>query len=98
MTSQDTESLIHRYVEEVFNGGKLEVLDDLLSPHYKRYLSPTSAPPTPQTQKQTLAGLRAAFPDIHLTIEDLIVQGDKVAFRVTLRGTQRGAFQGIEPT
>lgn len=98
MTSQDIESLVHRYVEEVFNGGKFEVLDDLLSPHYKRYLSPTTAPLTPETQKQRLAGLRAAFPDIHLTIEDLIVQGDKAAFRVTLRGTQRGAFQGIGPT
>lgn len=98
MSTQENESLIHRYVEDVLNGGRLEVLDDLLSPHYKRYLSPAAAPLTPETQKQRLAGLRAAFPDMHLTIEDLIVQGDKVALRMTLHGTHRGMFQGIAPT
>lgn len=98
MSSPDYEFLVHRYVEEVLNGGKFEVLDDLVSPHYKRYLSPTAAPLTPEAQKQRLAGLHAAFPDIHLTVEDLIVQGDKVAVRMTLRGTHRGIFQGIAPT
>lgn len=98
MSTPDYESLIHRYVEEVLNGGKFEVLDDLLSPDYKRYLSPAAAPLTPETQKQRLAGLRAAFPDMHLTMEDMILQGDKVALRMTLRGTHRGVFQGIAPT
>lgn len=98
MSTQENESLTHRYVEEVLNGGKFELLDDLLSPNYKRYISPTAAPLTSETQKQRLVGLRAAFPDMHVTIEDLIAQGDRVAFRVTLRGTHRGMFQGIAPT
>ncbi len=98
MSTEENKSLVRRYVEEVLNGGKLEVLDDMLSPHYKRYLSPTAAPLTPEVQKQRLAGFRAAFPDIHLTIEDLIAEGDRVAFRMTLRGTHQGTFQGIAPT
>jgi steroid delta-isomerase-like uncharacterized protein len=97
MSSEENKSLVHRYIE-VLNSGKFEMLDDMLAPHYKRYLSPIVAPLTPEAQKQRLAGLRAAFPDVDLTIEDLIAEGDRAAFRMTLRGTHQGAFQGIPPT
>ncbi len=40
----------------------------------------------------------ASFPDIVSTVEDVIGEGDKVAFRVTHRGTHKGAFMGIAPT
>ena len=98
MSSETNQSLVRRYVEEVLNRGKFEVLDDLFSPNYKRYLSPTATPLPPQLQKQRLAGLRAAFPDVQLVIEDLITEGDRVAFRMLLRGTHQGTFQGIPPT
>jgi predicted ester cyclase len=39
-----------------------------------------------------------AFPDLHLTIEDLIAEGDKVVDRQTARGTHQGTFMGIPPT
>ena len=39
-----------------------------------------------------------AFPDLHFTVEDLIAEGDKVVARLTVRGTQQGAFMGIPPT
>ena len=39
-----------------------------------------------------------AFPDLHLTVEDMIAEGDKVVTRFTSRGTQTGAFMGIPPT
>ncbi len=98
MSTEENKSLVRRYVDQVLNGGRFELLDELLSPNYKRYLSPTVAPLTPELQKQRLAGLRAAFPDLHLTIDDLIAEGDRIVLRVTLRGTHRGAFQGIAPT
>lgn len=98
MSTKDDLSLVRRYVDEVLNAGNLELLDEMLSPDYKRYLTPTSAPLTPQLQKQRLAGLRAAFPDIHLTMEDIIAEGDRIAFRGALRGTHQGTFQGIPPT
>ncbi len=98
MSTEEIKSLAHRYVEQVLNEGNLDALDDLASPNYKRYLSATAAPLTLGTQKQRLAGLRAAFPDLHVTIEDSIAEDDRVVMRVTLRGTHRGAFQGIAPT
>ena len=39
-----------------------------------------------------------AFPDLHFTVEDMIAEGDKVVTRLTIRGTQQGAFMGISPT
>ena len=48
--------------------------------------------------KQNLAMVFAAFPDLHLTIEDMIAEGDKVVTRFTIHGTHRGQFQGIPPT
>ena len=98
MSTEENRSLVRRYVDEVWNAGNLELLDEMFSPDYKRYLTPTMPPLTHQVQKQRLAGLRAAFPDIHLTIEDLIAEGDRVALRVTLRGTHQGTFQGVSPT
>jgi hypothetical protein len=45
-----------------------------------------------------LAGLRAAFPDITITLEEIFAEGDRVAFRSTIRGTHLNTFQGIAPT
>jgi predicted ester cyclase len=42
--------------------------------------------------------VRSAFPDLHITIDDVVAEGDKVATRWTLRGTHKGEFTGITPT
>jgi hypothetical protein len=48
--------------------------------------------------KQLLLAFRAAFPDQHVSIDDLVAEGDKVVNRATYTGTHRGEFQGISPT
>jgi steroid delta-isomerase-like uncharacterized protein len=48
--------------------------------------------------KQWMARVRSYFPDLSGTVEDIVVEGDRVAARVTWRGTHRGAFLGIPPT
>lgn len=98
MSVQDNILLVRRYVEEILNRGNMAVADELLAPDYKRYTSPTTAALTVDVQKQRLAGIRAAFPDWHLTVEDMIAEGDRVAFRATIRGTHKGVFQNVAPT
>jgi len=51
-----------------------------------------------ETFKDTFTEAREAFPDLSIAVEDVMVEGDRVAARVTMRGTHRGEFQGIEPT
>jgi len=50
------------------------------------------------TFKETFSEAREAFPDMRVTVEDLVAEGDRVAARVTMRGTHRGVFQGLAPT
>lgn len=50
------------------------------------------------TFKETFAEAREGFPDLSVTVEDVMAEGDRVAARVTMRGTHRGEFQGIAPT
>ena len=98
MSTEENKSLVCRYVEQVLNSGNMAVVDELIAADYKRYVSPTAAPLTVDVQKQRLTGIRAAFPDWHLTIEEMIAEGDRVAFRATIRGTHEGVFQNVAPT
>ena len=98
MSAEENKSLVHRYVEQILNRGNMAIADELLAPDYRRHISPTTAPLSVDVQKQRLAGIRTAFPDWHLTVEDMIADGDRVAFRATIRGTHKGTFQSIAPT
>ncbi len=91
-------ALVRRYYEQVLNAGNLNVLDELLAPNYKRYLTANAAPLDAAAQKKRLAGMRAVFPDLNITLDDLIAEGDRVTARMTIRGTQKAAFMGIPPT
>ncbi|MGW3208156.1 ester cyclase [Streptomyces sp. NPDC001135] len=51
-----------------------------------------------QALKQVWTVLLGAFPDIHVAVEDVIAEGDKVVARNTVTGTHRGEFRGVPPT
>jgi steroid delta-isomerase-like uncharacterized protein len=48
--------------------------------------------------KEVFARLHRAFPDLHVTVEDLIEEGDKVVGRNSVRGTHQGEYMGLPPT
>jgi steroid delta-isomerase-like uncharacterized protein len=98
MSMEDNRALLRNYVDEVWTRGNVAALDDFLHADYQRHLTATSVPLTLEGQKHLLAGFREAFPDARLTIEDMLAEGDRVAFRSTMRGTHLGTFQGISPT
>jgi steroid delta-isomerase-like uncharacterized protein len=98
MSAQENQALIRQYVDQFLNRGNMAAADELLAPDYRRYLLPASPPLNREQQKQRIAGMRAAFPDLHLSLEDMVTEGDRVAFRGVVSGTHQGAFLGLAPT
>jgi steroid delta-isomerase-like uncharacterized protein len=90
-------SLVRSYYDAL-NRGDLNALDQFFAPDYKRYLSATSAPLDAAGQKQRLAGLGAVFPDMQITVDNIVAEGDYVAVSLTARGTQQAALMGIPAT
>lgn len=97
--SADTKALARRFLDEAFNGGNLDVVDELVAPEFVNH---DSAMPEPlvgiDAAKASITGYRDAFPDLRLTIEEMIAEGDLVTTRWTARGTHRGDLMGITAT
>jgi predicted ester cyclase len=75
------------------------VADEVFAADYVRHdLRPGNPLPGPAGQKQIAAGFRAAFPDLHFTLELLVAEGDMVVGRWTLTGTNTGLWGKIPPT
>jgi predicted ester cyclase len=96
----DPDTLRHLYerVIAAFAEGDANGLDELLD---ERILDHNPLPDQAAGRdgfKQWLAQARSAFPDLSANVEDVVVEGDRVAGRVTYRGTHSGAFVGVAAT
>ncbi len=96
--SQENKALFERIIEEVFSQGNLAVADEIIAPDFIENDPMPGQEPGLAGVKAMVGVFRTAFPDIHITIEDLIAEGDKVVGRVTTHGTHQGQFEGIAPT
>jgi steroid delta-isomerase-like uncharacterized protein len=95
---EENKATYRRYIQEIFNEGRLDQLGELLTPDYAYRDAPPGTPPGLEAIRQVVTMFRAAFPDLEITIEDQIAEGDKVCSRAVTRGTHRGAIFGIPPT
>lgn len=97
--SDANKSLSRRVIDEIFNEGKLEVADEIVAAdsisHDPALPEPASGP---EGLKQVVTGYRAAFPDLSVTIDDQIAEGDRVVTRWTARGTHEGDLWSIAAT
>ncbi len=98
MLVEENKALIRRFTEEFRNRGNLAVADELLAPDYVLHAGLGPDIRGPEGCKQDIIAVRSAFPDFHVTIDEMVAEGDKVAYRWTMRGTHRGEFTGITPT
>jgi predicted ester cyclase len=97
--SSTQEAVVRRLIEEGFNAGNLEVVDELISPdmvEHQDFGSDHAA--GPEGVKAVIASLRRAFPDFRLTIDDVAFRDDLVWLRMTGTGTNDGPYMGHEPT
>jgi predicted ester cyclase len=97
-STEANKAMVRRFVDEVMNQGKVDVIDELVATDYVEHQTPPGAPATRDGLKQMMTSLHQAFPDLHVTLDDTISEGDKVVMRTTTHGTQKGEFMGIAPT
>jgi steroid delta-isomerase-like uncharacterized protein len=98
MPIEENKALIRRFYEEVFNNKNPVALDDFYAPDHLDHTLPPGLPVGPEGTRQAIAMMLEGFPDLQVTIEDMIAEGDKVVTRFTTHGTQRGQLGGIPPT
>ena len=90
------EALGRRYFEQVWNQGRLDVLDELLAPTYVNHTPSVPNPmPGPAGLKPIVRAIRHAFPDLHYEIKDVIATDTAVVMRVVMTGTQSGELFGL---
>ena len=96
MDERNLVSLLH-LIEHGFNGDRLDLLDDVLAEDLQVH-GPMPVERGREGLKSALGTIRAAFPDSHVTIDDLAFGGETIYRRWTIVGTHTGGFFGVEPT
>jgi steroid delta-isomerase-like uncharacterized protein len=99
MSAEQNKSIIHRWVEGGWNQGNMALVDELYTTDYM--IHDPSAPNFPGGQaafKQFVTTFRTGFPDIQMTIEEMMAEEDKVVWRWNVTGTHNGKLMGIPPT
>jgi len=99
-TSAGNKAIVRRWFEEVWNRGREETIDELFAAHGIGYgLGDTEVPTRGPAEFKLFANnLRGAMPDIRMTIEDIMAEGDKVTVRLAVEGTHKGGQLGVAPT
>lgn len=95
MSAEEHKALVRKFVDEFWNQGNLDAADELMAVDAVIHEPVAGAP---ADLKPFARAIRTAFPDWHSTVEEFVVEGDRVVERWTGRGTQNGEFQGIAPT
>jgi steroid delta-isomerase-like uncharacterized protein len=98
--SKDLKSLGRRFINE-FNKGEeaaMAVIDEMVAADFVYHQGTGEDIHGLKDYKQSMREMFSAFPDIHWTIDDMIVEGDKAAIRYTITGTHKGELMGILAT
>ncbi len=94
MTLEEMKAAAMRVVDSI-NAGNLAAFGELAAADAVDHSLPPGVPPTVQGSQVFMTAFRAAFPDLHYTVDDTIAEGDRVVQRLTGTGTMKGDFQGM---
>jgi steroid delta-isomerase-like uncharacterized protein len=97
MSFEENKALVRRVFEEGINRKNLAVFEAVIGPTYINHDMPMSVP-GPEGFKQVVGAFLTAFPDMQITLEDVLAEGDKVVTRGVFRGTHRAEFLGVPAT
>ena len=95
-SAQYYKDLHRRVTEDLWNNGNLDAASEHLHPELKAHQQAEGF--GPDDLVRLVSEFREAFPDLEVTIERQIVEGDQLASYTTFRGTHRGVLRGFQPT
>jgi len=99
MSLEANKAIARRVWDEVFNKRDLALADELVAADAINHEAPPGvAARGPESLKAAVTWLSAAFPDMHMAIDDVLAEGDKVVMQTTMSGTHQRPFWGIAPT
>jgi steroid delta-isomerase-like uncharacterized protein len=102
MPTQETNKATFSRLHEAMNGGDAEVIaktiDETVDPNLLFHAPVPSDVTGLQAFKQVWVTLLRAFPDLHVAVQDVVAEGDKVVYRNTVTGTHHGEYRGLQPT
>ncbi len=98
MSAEENKAAVQRFGEEAFNNGNLESSEELIADDIVDHDPAPGQAPGREGIEQFVTTMRSAFPDLQTTIDEIIAEGDYVAFRYTIEGTHQGEFMGVAPT
>ena len=98
MSSEQNKANMSRLMVDLFGKGDLSVVDELVAPDFVEHSAAPGLPPGIPGLKAIAQHLRAGFPDFQVAVEDAIAEGDQVALRLLVGGTQTGQVFDIPPT
>jgi steroid delta-isomerase-like uncharacterized protein len=96
--AEENETIVRRFYGELWNGWRLDVVDEIMSSELRFRGSLGSTHEGRDEFKRYVKGMRIAFPDWHNQIDEMLAVDDRVVARMTWSGTHRGALGDIEPT
>jgi steroid delta-isomerase-like uncharacterized protein len=96
MSTEENKALVKRMTEEFWNTGNMDAIDEFFSADYVGH--DPSGTMDMEKLKQSAAAYFAGFPDLHITTDDLLAEGDKVVKRWTAHCTHMGEYLGIPAT
>lgn len=97
--SEQNKTNVRRLFEELWNKGSLPVADELIAPTYTHHDASTpDVGRGPESEEKRVTLYRTAFPDLRLTVEDMIADGETVVARWSCRRAHNGNLNGIAPT
>ncbi len=98
MNSEENKTLVRRFYEEIVNTGNIENIETFISENYVEIYNGKRHESGIAGAKAHILGVRETYPDLHISIEQQIAEGEWVATCITARGTHQGSWMGIKPT
>jgi steroid delta-isomerase-like uncharacterized protein len=91
-------AVVHRLIDGFWNAGQADDFDEVFAPDYVDHNPAPGQSPDREGFRQFAGALRTALPDMHSSVDDLVAEGDRVAWRYSLQATHTGPLLGIPAT